>query len=536
MLKEITSDVLESKTITFYPGLNAVIGPDDATNSIGKSSFLSLIDFAYGGSTYIDDKSRAIENIGHHKVLFTFVFEENRFSFERNTETPKEVGVLDSNKKPIKSISLAEYHSFLKSKYLKGVEFGSFRSIMGCFSRYWGKSNYDVEKPLHSHHNESASNSIERLFILFDKYKKLNALAENRKKKKQKKAAFNSAYKRKLIKRVRKKEYLENETTLEDSKNEIVDIKENLSKHALNIKEIINRDILELKKRKDDLLASKNEHETRLIQIDRSISQSTGIRSRNFSQLVDFFPDIDSERLERVEEFHNNLGKILRKDLKKEKAVIETGIGEIAQSINGIDLELSVHLKSLENPSVIIDRVFKLVSRITKAKRENDYFQEFGDLEKDIRGLNFTIQERQKKISQYICNRLNRKIEKIYSSLYSAERKSPKLAVVRDSYSFTTHNDSGTGKSFANLIALDLAIFSLTPLPVLMHDSLLYKNIETDAVSNIINEYSVFDKQIFISIDEISKYNKSSQDVLNRKCVLRLSNESLLYVNDWRSD
>jgi predicted ATP-dependent endonuclease of OLD family len=57
MLEEIYSPVFKigketRAPIHFEEGLNVVLGDDLPDNSIGKSSFLLAIDFAYGGITY----------------------------------------------------------------------------------------------------------------------------------------------------------------------------------------------------------------------------------------------------------------------------------------------------------------------------------------------------------------------------------------------------------------------------------------------------------------------------------------------------
>ena len=57
MLSEIRCDAFKSygktrDTIVFYPGLNTVLGGAAANNSIGKSTFLLIIDYCFGGETY----------------------------------------------------------------------------------------------------------------------------------------------------------------------------------------------------------------------------------------------------------------------------------------------------------------------------------------------------------------------------------------------------------------------------------------------------------------------------------------------------
>lgn len=51
MLTNITCDKFNktNKTIAFHQGLNVILGDNKGTNSIGKSTFLMIIDFALGG-------------------------------------------------------------------------------------------------------------------------------------------------------------------------------------------------------------------------------------------------------------------------------------------------------------------------------------------------------------------------------------------------------------------------------------------------------------------------------------------------------
>ena len=49
MLREIICDKFKEKKIEFYDGLNVVLGDEQGSNSIGKSTFLMIIDYVYGG-------------------------------------------------------------------------------------------------------------------------------------------------------------------------------------------------------------------------------------------------------------------------------------------------------------------------------------------------------------------------------------------------------------------------------------------------------------------------------------------------------
>jgi hypothetical protein len=61
-----------------------------------------------------------------------------------------------------------------------------------------------------------------------------------------------------------------------------------------------------------------------------------------------------------------------------------------------------------------------------------------------------------------------------------------------------------------------------------------YKNIENQAVANIIKIYDAMKKQSFIAIDEIEKYGPDAAQTLKANKAIELSNEKVLFIKDWR--
>ena len=77
MLIEISCEKFKCKgkvrePIKFHSGLNIIQGQDSGENSIGKSTFLLAVDFAFGGDTYAE-KSTITNKIGHHFINFCFI-------------------------------------------------------------------------------------------------------------------------------------------------------------------------------------------------------------------------------------------------------------------------------------------------------------------------------------------------------------------------------------------------------------------------------------------------------------------------------
>jgi len=74
MLTEIRSEVFIEKVIQFSEGLNVVLGDSSASNSIGKSTMLMIIDFVFGGDAYVKNNHDAIEKLGDHAFQMKFEF------------------------------------------------------------------------------------------------------------------------------------------------------------------------------------------------------------------------------------------------------------------------------------------------------------------------------------------------------------------------------------------------------------------------------------------------------------------------------
>lgn len=79
MLYEIYCDLFGEKIdgkfiprgrIKFRPGLNTILGDKKAENSIGKSTFLLVVDFCFGGGDYLDSnitKNDVVGFVGNHR-------------------------------------------------------------------------------------------------------------------------------------------------------------------------------------------------------------------------------------------------------------------------------------------------------------------------------------------------------------------------------------------------------------------------------------------------------------------------------------
>lgn len=440
----------------------------------------------------------------------------------------------DNNYKEVKPISVEEYTAFLKAYYsLEDIEL-SFRSIVSLFSRVWGKENLDVKHPLHGFKSQKPSDCVTNTIKLFRKYEPIRVLAENVKIKTDERDIISKASKTGLISKTTKTKYKENIKKISAIDTEIQEIKNHLKKYAVNILEVVNRGVMELKVEKDRLLSERLRLDSRLLRVRRDLDQNRAIKSKHLEPLLKYFSNVNTSKIEEVELFHSNMTKILRKELKSSEAELTSSLTLINEEIDTIERKISAALAEIDNPTVVIDRVYDLSQDHAVASQEIEYFETDAQIKSDLKEAKELLAAEKVRILELIGNILNDKIRKNVTEIYSEERRSPTLKLGQNSYSFELVEDTGTGKAYSNLILLDLAFLETTDLPFLVHDSVLFKNIQNDAVAKLIDLYESTGKQTFIAIDEIQKYGDVAEKKLKSKKVIQLDNKNVLYIKDWR--
>ena len=534
MLTEIRCEMFREKTIYFHSGLNVVLGDSVATNSIGKSTLLMVLDFVYGGESFLEHNKDVVDELGHHDYFYTFKFEKESYHFRRGTFAPDLIYSCDNEYQELEPISVEDYTAFLKESYSLGDVDLSFRSIVSLFSRIWGKENLDVKHPLHSFKSQKPSDCVTNTIKLFKKYEPIRLLAENVKIKSDERTVINKAAKTGLISKTTKTKYKENITKISAVDSEIEEIKRNLKKYALNISEIANREVMELKVEKDRLLSEKLRLDSRLLRVRNDLDQNKTIKSKHLEPLLKYFPNVNTSKLEDIESFHSKITKILRKELKSSEAELSSSLSSIIEKVDMIDRKISASLAELDNPNIVIDRVYELSQDHAIASKEIEYFETDAQIKSDLKDSKELLAAEKIRILELIENILNDKNRKNVTEIYSEERRSPTLKLGQNSYTFELVEDTGTGKAYSNLILLDLAFLETTVLPFLMHDSVLFKNIQNDAVAQLIELYESTGKQTFIAIDEVEKYGDVAEQKLKIKKVVQLDNSNVLYIKDWR--
>jgi len=536
MLKRIKCELFNHKEIIFHEGLNIILGDDDAKNSIGKSSALMVVDFAMGGKSLLNDKTGVIQSLGHHSYLIEFQFDKKPLYICRSTAEPDVVDICDNQYQVSDTISLEDYKDFLKCYYGMLVQESPFRSIVSAFSRIWNKGELDPEHPFSGSPKESQGTSISRLIDIFGR---TSDIAEER-------AILESFVSRKnlmtksmaaeIIPNIKKSQYKLNENLISDNAKVIDDMKHSFSGALSAYEALFDENIRSLQQSKNDLSQQKILLQVRTERLSKDISGVNPRAAANIALVVEFFPSADISRLEQVEAFHQKISSIVKKELKAELTVLQGQERELSGEIGQLDKQVRDALAAKGTPSDLFSRVFELKELTDKAIEENKFYDQKIGLQEGARLSKERLENIFTRIFIDIESATNEKLIKFNRVVYGQNRNPSQLRLhTSASYSFTSPEDTGTGKSFAGLIGFDLALLSLTSLPFLIHDSVIYKNIEVAATKYILRILAaVKKKQIFLAFDEASKFGKDTAGILLKHTAIKLSHNDLLYTKDWR--
>jgi len=510
------------------------LGDDNATNSIGKSTLLMIVDFALGGNSLLSHNTDLVAELGHHDYFFTFQFGDHRYCFRRGTSEPSVVYVCDETSAPVRGMRVEEYTATLKQAYNITVPDLSFRALVGLYLRVWGKENLSVEHPLNAARAQRLRECVDTLIKTFERYDSIRDLTVQLNAVESEFKAFTAAVRHEIIPIVTKKTYARNQSRISELEDSISDIRANLARYATNLSEIVSKEVLQLKLDKDQLIGSRLEVANRVERVRRNISENRHISSRSFRDLINFFPEVNQERLVQVEEFHSGVARLLRTELKQSEAHLEQQLAEIDAAIRHIDVQMAHTLSSVDEPAHLVDSVLDVAVALRDALRENQRFEQENELRGSLKRLRSELVSWKDKVLSDVEGLVNDGMRGIVTSVFGEERKSPRIALRDGSYSFDVYEDTGTGTAYIGLVIFDLTVFLLTQLPFVAHDSVLFKNIENNSVAKLLQVYMRTEKQSFIAIDEIEKYGKDAASVLREHSVIQLDDRNVLYVKDWR--
>lgn len=537
MLIEISCSKFKTskKIINFHPGLNVVLGSKNGANSIGKSTMLMIIDFAFGGSSYA--KSNAVIELGHHEIFFTFRFSNQDYKFSRDTEYPDVIHE-HLSEDIFNEKSLNEYTQWLCHQYAMDYPGVSFRNTISRFFRIYKKSKIDETQPLKIREAENNTAAINVLLCLFNHHNEISHFQNQLKHAKEKYSAFRTAQKFNFISSTirRQKEYDEAQTKLAELRQKKEDLV--FSNNSTVDKEEVKKanQINELKRHLRDARKKLEQKKNDIHLVDLNLQLGIQPTEADLNNLLSFFPNANIEKLAKIEQFHHKIQSILKDELLETKKRMEQELIPLQKQVDDIQNHIDQLKPSMAFSDEFLTAYTKLDRDITTLEKECDSFINLQNLRKTEKQARNALEERTTLLLHQMEKSINAEMEKISDFISHSEDNAPILRLIKsNSYTFETPRDSGTGTNYKGMLIYDLSILKLTPLPALAHDSLLFPNISDENLRQLLYFYaSIKEKQIFIAFDRQDNLGSDISSLLNNHAVIKLGpNDETLFGIQW---
>lgn len=542
MLTEISCELFKAdgqirQPIRFHKGLNIVLGGKTGVNSIGKSTMLLIIDFAFGGDTYA--KSDAVKQLNNHNIYFTFEFDGKPYCFARHTATPDDIFRVEKNGKIIAPLKRDDYAKWLSKQFNMDFAGVKFRNTISRFFRIYGKNNYNELRPLQMRGGtESQESAIHVLVTLFNQYESVLAFEEQLQLAEDRITAFREARKYQFIPSAVDglKKYEENISIIASLKQEKEDL-ETSNNQAVNAEEIEKANQANaLIRQMQDARRLVNQKENDLHLIDLNMSQGIYPTEADLTSLREFFPEANLQKLVDIERFHNKIQTILQDEFEAAKARLKAELIPLKQMVEELQKQAEEIRPSMAFSKEFLSAYTRLDRQIHKLEDENEAFDTRNTLQNEKKRASDRLKSQMETVLQVIESTINRHMSEI-SDYVSQGKDNPPILGIKEynSYSFETPKDTGTGTNFKGMLIYDLSILNSTALPALAHDSLLFANVSDETVEQILALYTrEKQKQIFIAFDREGNYNKETQSIIRENTVLKLdADEQALFGWQW---
>ncbi|MDR0630501.1 MAG: DUF2326 domain-containing protein [Holosporales bacterium] len=526
--------------IIFSPGLNTILGDQVGTNSIGKSTCLMIVDFVFGGDDYIEKSIDVQQQIGRHIIKFVFKFNDQMHYFSRETIAHNRVNICNAEYQIIKDMAIKDFRSFLLGGYNINFPHLSFRDMVSRYFRIYGRENLDEKNPLHSVPQEHKIDAINALLKLFNLYAHLDELKSALKTAQEKNDVYKKSVKYNFIQKITKAKYLQNE-------RRIVELQMQLGQLATGKKppeqgflaglepEDAKR-ISTIKTELTNLRRQRNRLESKLEQIQRNMESNITDFQDDFGDLKIFFPSVDIRKIQEIEGFHRKLQNILKDEFIEAKQLTEAQLHETQESISKNESIIAAEDVPEGITKKQLDEYADINKQIEYLNQENADYEQLQELNDSVKSISQQLESNQSKSLRELQNTISNKMKELNDIIYGGQKQPPILMLTPNgkNYIFETPRDKGTGTSYKSLVVFDLSILALTPLPALIHDSVILKQIADAPLEKILELYQKSGKQIFIALDKGGSYTKRTKEILEQTAVLHLSdNGKELFGRSW---
>ena len=539
MLVEIRSSAFKEfgrirPPVRFHEGLNVILGTKTGANSIGKSTFLMILDFVFGGDDYAVKIRDAANHVGEHVIQFAFHFGSKLFFFSRGTANFTTVICCNPEYQPIETWSVQKYREFLAEKYGLNDSGLSFREMVSRFIRVYHRENHNELRPLDEFPQAKGTLAIQFLLKSFGVFQSLEKAQQ---------AAEESRNSLEALRNGVKYGHVESVSTKRQAQE--------LTKHVADLRRMQGEAV-----RSADLQGKSAEEALRVVNLKRDLQVARAKKSRldfqierlksqetigripfvdDFRAVERLFPGISIKRLEEIEAFHRQLIGILADEVAEEITLAEKELASTNESIEQLVTALTSETELCSVPRRVLKEFAEYEKEISEIEKRLEKRTDEEHLKEATAALLKRYRDKCADAFVSIETAINGRMAEIDSQIYEGMKDPPLIRLKPTGYEFHTLNDEGTGTAFKSMVVLDLSIMELTRLPLLVHDSLVFKNIGDEPLSKLIQMYQKQSpKQIFIALDKADSYDSQTCTDLERLAVLHLSDDQgALFGKSW---
>ena len=492
-----------------------------------------ILDFVFGGNDYVKKCVDVQENVKEHTICFAFDFGGQMHYFSRNTVDYNNVIKCDSEYQPLpdaEPLSLQKYGEFLCEQYGLSAEGITWRGAIARFIRVYKRDALDEERPLRSSKDEKAADAIKGYMRLFDRYSSVEAQIKQAAVAEDEKEVFRKSTQEYNHVRAAKndKEKAANEARITELEQQEQDLIADSDRGLLDLDSMTAQRLSELNEALINYRRQRALVQTQLNSVRRDMTGERRSFKRTFTDLERFFPNEEFHTLEEIECFHQKLTKILEQEFTETERSLATTYALLGSEIAAIKEQIT-EIKNVPNVSQAILREFaQITTELSNLRKANENYDELQRLKQVAADYAETRDAVIADELHTIENAVNQEMGSItLEILGDATHMPPVLRLEKlNKYTFSTPNDGGTGAQYRGLITFDLANMAVTPVPFVIHDSVLLKNIERAVFSAIIrvyNDQGQKGKQVFMAYDTLDAYDKETRELVGKNAVLQLS-------------
>ena len=523
--------------IKFEKGLNTILGASRASNSIGKSTFLMIIDFVFGGKDYVTLNNDVERNIGIHEIKFTFQFGENTYYFSRSTGDHTKVMECNEKYEPVKEITLDTYCNFLSLQYGMQNLGASFRELVSGFFRIYGRYNYDERHPLKAHQNDTMETGIRRMLQLYGKYAPVGDLAALVEEAESKEKTYKNAYKFQYIRGVtRQEDYKKNEARIAELQAKKEELARGSTQDLLDMDSVQAARLSDLKRQLANLRRQKTRLRSQLAAMKADMEIDESSFKRDYSELREFFPDAAIKHIEEIDGFHRKLKSVLNSEYKDSQRKIEDTMELLDVQISVLEQEISEVNATPHLTQALLDSYSGIDREMKNLRDANEYYIKKDELQTTREELQARLDSLIEELTAELQTGINIQLRELNDIVCNGRKTAPSIAISNaKKYVFTTPNDIGTGSQTRGMFLFDLVTAENTLLPAVVQDSMSVKQVEDPVMLRILELYRRSSKQFFFFFFKGESYTDENKipEIIKETTRLKLLPGHELFGRAW---